>query len=346
MYTYKIAAWNANGLTKHQKEVEIFLNTHNIDILLVSETHFTERNYLRIPNYVVYHTKHPDGRAHAGTAVILKKNIKHHELPKYELEHIQATSVCIEDWNGPITISAIYCPPRHNINKRQYKDYFDTLGKRFLAGGDYNAKHQMWGSRIINPKGRELYKLIRESQLEAISTGNPTYWPTDNRKIPDVIDFFVARGISPNYIDVRSCLELSSDHTPIIAHISTRIITYKGQAKLHSKKTDWCYFKDLLNNTLKLNVPLKTEYDITKAVEHFNRVIQNAAWQSTPKEKQQTKQPDYPIEIRNKITEKRRLRRVWHRTRHPDDKHKFNEAARKLKDAIKAIKRRHVPGIC
>ena len=108
MYTYKIAAWNANGLTKHQRELEIFLSTHDIDILLVSETHFTDRNYLRIRNYVVYHTQHPDGRAHAGTAIILKKNIKHHELPKYELEHLQATSIYVEDWNGPLTISAIY----------------------------------------------------------------------------------------------------------------------------------------------------------------------------------------------------------------------------------------------
>jgi hypothetical protein len=42
IHVYKIAAWNANGLTQHLKEVEVFLITQKIDILLVSETHFTE----------------------------------------------------------------------------------------------------------------------------------------------------------------------------------------------------------------------------------------------------------------------------------------------------------------
>jgi hypothetical protein len=55
------------------KEVEVFLNTQKIDILLVSETHFTEQNYVNIPNYIAYATNHPDGIAHAGSAIIIKK---------------------------------------------------------------------------------------------------------------------------------------------------------------------------------------------------------------------------------------------------------------------------------
>jgi exonuclease III len=67
LHVYKIAAWNANGLTPHLKEVEVFLNIQKIDILLVSETHFTRRYYIKIPNYIAYDTKHPNWRAHAGT---------------------------------------------------------------------------------------------------------------------------------------------------------------------------------------------------------------------------------------------------------------------------------------
>jgi hypothetical protein len=57
--------------------VEVFLNAQKTDILLMSETHFTERNYINISNYIAYDTKHPDGRAHAGSAIIVKNNIKH-----------------------------------------------------------------------------------------------------------------------------------------------------------------------------------------------------------------------------------------------------------------------------
>ncbi|EFN70473.1 hypothetical protein EAG_13050, partial [Camponotus floridanus] len=48
-----------------------------------------------------------------------------------------------------------------------------------------------------------------------ISTGESTYWPTDRRKIPDIIDFCVTRGISSLYFKAESCFDLSSDHSPI-----------------------------------------------------------------------------------------------------------------------------------
>ena len=47
----RIAQWNANGLQNHKEELTIFLKQNYIDILLISETHFTYKNYLRIPSY-------------------------------------------------------------------------------------------------------------------------------------------------------------------------------------------------------------------------------------------------------------------------------------------------------
>jgi exonuclease III len=37
----KIATWNINGLAKYPQEIKTFIFSQNIDILLVSETHFT-----------------------------------------------------------------------------------------------------------------------------------------------------------------------------------------------------------------------------------------------------------------------------------------------------------------
>jgi hypothetical protein len=60
-----------------------------------------------------------------------------------------------------------------------------------------------------------------------ISSGTPTYWPTDPAKTPDLLDFFVAKGISAAYTtDIEPNFELSSDHhTPIIRTISSSVIT-------------------------------------------------------------------------------------------------------------------------
>lgn len=131
----KLAVWNANGLCRHVQEVKSFLQIQEIDIMLISESHFTDKSYIKIPNYVIYDTKHPDKKAHGGTAIIIRNNIKHHEREKYEYEYLQATSVNIVTHTGPITISAIYSPPKHNIKKEQYLHFFGTLGSKFIAGG-------------------------------------------------------------------------------------------------------------------------------------------------------------------------------------------------------------------
>jgi hypothetical protein len=74
-------------------------------------------------------------------------------------------------------------------------------------------------SRITTTKGRELQKTVRSNNLICITTRHPTYWPSDPKKIPDLLDFCIVKGINPKNFFVESCLELTSDHTPIIVTI-------------------------------------------------------------------------------------------------------------------------------
>jgi hypothetical protein len=64
--------------------------------MLISEAHFTDKTHLKIPNYNIYNTQHPDGIAHAGTAIIIKQNIKHYERMENKQENSQATTVTIQ----------------------------------------------------------------------------------------------------------------------------------------------------------------------------------------------------------------------------------------------------------
>lgn len=124
----KIGVWNANGLIARAKELILFILQNNIDVMLISEIHFTHKSYVRIPNYSVYNTQHPDGTAHGGTAIIIKNSIKHQEAKQYTEDYIQATSIIVEDWIGTFALTAVYNPPKHNIKKEQYDQFLDTLG--------------------------------------------------------------------------------------------------------------------------------------------------------------------------------------------------------------------------
>lgn len=300
---------------------------------MISETHFTNKSYFDIPKYKFYSTNHPDGTAHAGSAVLVKSNIKHYSMQSYCLDKIQATNIVIEDCTGPLVISALYCPPKHNFKKGDYVAYFTTLGSRFIAGGDYNAKHTDWGSRITSPKGRQLLSACQELKLSTVSSGKPTYWPSDTKRFPDLVDFCVTKGIADTYISAESCLELSSDHSPVIIILKKEVIRTQKPCRLHSHKTNWSLFRSLVSSTLNRNLQLKTDEDIILAVEHFNNCIQTSAWEATPAQIEFVPN-SCPQTIRDKISEKRSARKQWQRSRHPKDKKRLNYITANLKKLL------------
>ena len=65
--------------------------------------------------------------------------------------------------------------------------------------------------------------VYKRQSLSFLSTGQPTYWPSDSIKIPDLIDFFRIRGL-PHKHKVDSYLHFFCDHAPVIAIISNTII--------------------------------------------------------------------------------------------------------------------------
>lgn len=338
METLRIAAWNSNGLLKHKHELEIFLESHKIDICLISETHFTKESYIKIKGYQIYNTIHPSNKSRGGTAVIIKENISHYEDIKYETNEIQATLVRVKTESKDVTVVAIYCPPRHIIKNTQFEAFFQGMGNHFIVGGDLNAKHTYWGSRLISPRGKELYEAAISYRCEFQSTSTPTYWPTDNRKIPDLIDFFILKGINSNYTDIEATEELSSDHTPIILTVSQTVIRKQKPSTLVNVHTDWDGFKNDLDRRINLKSPLKTIEQLETELQNLIANIQLSAWENTPKVEGKTRGINYPIEIREKIKEKRKARRRWQESRTPLSKNVLNRLGKELKNMIIEIK--------
>jgi hypothetical protein len=61
------------------EELKTFISIHNINVMLILEMHFTEKSYLKLPNYTDYHMNHPARTAPGGTAIIIKNCIKHQQ---------------------------------------------------------------------------------------------------------------------------------------------------------------------------------------------------------------------------------------------------------------------------
>lgn len=321
--------WNANGLLRHKNELEFLLIEKNIDVCLISETHFVKDSYLKLKNYDIYHTVHPSNNSRGGSAVIVKSSIEHWLENKIGVQEFQATTVTIIVDKSPLSITSVYSPPRHNIKSKQYEELINAHKHKFMMGGDFNAKNIQWGSRLTTPKGKELYRALQHTGCAVISTGKPTYWPTDISKIPDVIDFFVTRKIERTKLIIEEGHELSSDHSPIYLTYSSQPNVKQSCAVLTNKYTDWDYFKHLITNSVK-HSPINSKEDIEEEVDVFTKIIQLAAWNSTPKVIIPQGATAYPQYILNKIKEKRKLRKKWQITRSPRDKRRLNCATKNL----------------
>lgn len=123
---------------------------------------------------------------------------------------------------------------------------------------------------------------MNDNNYDFLSNGVPTYWPTDPRKLPDLLDFFLTSGISRNNCIVESNFDLSSDHTPVITSISTTVINRSPHPKLTSKDTDWNEFRNYIEEDITLKLRLKSKEDLDEAAQYFIKLVQKAAWHSTP----------------------------------------------------------------
>ena len=287
----------------------------------------------------MYHTIHPANTARGGSCVIIRENIKHYEELDYSTEMIQAATVRIQTKRIKCAVSAIYSPPRHNIKYEDYKTFLNTLGENFILGGDFNAKHTHWGSRLTTAKGKELLTAGSELKCEFLSSGTPSYWPSDVNKLPDLIDFFITKGISSRYMKVDTCMDLSSDHTPVILTLSDTIISKHIPNAITNKHTNWNGFKNDLEELINLNTELKTNEQLEKDAVLFTEMIQLTAKENTPPLKLNViLNKNYPLEIKAMILEKRKARKKWTETRNPQRKTEFNRLSQQLKRLLRQHK--------
>ena len=111
---------------------------------------------------------------------------------------------------------------------------------------------------------------------------------------------------------------------------------------LGAKTTNWVTFQNYINENLTLKVPLKTDRDIEDYGHHVVQTIQQAAWFSTTNPHKHSNQNTCAPALRQKILDKRWLRRRWQHTRSPQDKANLNKTTNDLKILLKNYKQQAI----
>jgi hypothetical protein len=129
----------------------------------------------------------------------------------------------------------------------------------------------------------------------------------------------------------ESSLDLSSDHSPVLITIHSKILLHPYPPTLSIKHTNWEAFRTIIRENLPLDVPLKTDGDMEDYVHQFVHIIQQAAWSFTTTPHRTYQVDECAPRIKQKILDKRKLRKRWQTTNSPHDKPIFNKATHELK---------------
>src|SRR5436189_653065 len=139
----KIAFWNAEGLHNARDEARVFIEDHNIDALLVCETHLRACQNPKIPNYQLYRADR--NYRGGGTAIYIRSVIDHIDAGPCSTQHIEGNTVVVNTARGPLRLTAIYKSPQKPLLEADLDELLSAPQPTVLAG-DFNSKHQAWNS--------------------------------------------------------------------------------------------------------------------------------------------------------------------------------------------------------
>jgi hypothetical protein len=138
--------------------------------------------------------------------------------------------------------------------------------------GDPNLSHPE------NVKYSKQWK--KKNNLKHLSSGEPTYWPSDRNKLSYLVNFCVTKRILQDFVTVKFCFNLSSEHSPVLVTL-THEKNQEKQPCLSNRYTNRDDFRHLVNEKLTLEFPFNTEENIEAAVKFFNDTIHRAGWNAT-----------------------------------------------------------------
>jgi hypothetical protein len=126
-------------------------------VAVITETHLKTHERFFISNYDFYRTNHFQGRK-GGTAVAVRKGIRHNHADLPPLASIEVTEVCVPICNREMLLAAVCKSPGHVWNDADIIDLLSIRRKSLQA--DLNAKHPFWNGVFSSPSGAKLLNLL------------------------------------------------------------------------------------------------------------------------------------------------------------------------------------------
>jgi len=316
----KIGLWNARGLVKNIEELRLFLSAH--------------------------HANHPSGTAKGGSAVIVRKCIAHAQQAPISSLSMQAACASVQTNRGCIGIHSLYLPPNQPWSKTDFDDVLANLGDKFIAGGDFNAKHPWWGNTSTCTRGRRLQEAIASSSCQIIATGEPTFFSYTTSNRPTALDFFIINGIPTSNITVELKHDLSSDHLPIVATVHHVLQVKPKRQSILPRGLSIEEFQRTLDLSINLNTEINSPDDIEDTISTFMLNVKMAASTSTQAgQRSPIQHAPLPPNVRSLLRLERKVRKEYARTGDVRIHQIYVRLTNRVQKALAKVKQRSIDGL-
>jgi len=247
-----------------------------------------------------------------------------------EIEGVQITLITGKILN----IISIYVPPNQPLPTTRLDNLLTSMNNVIIIG-DLNAKHTDLGCKSTNPSGKQLLELIDQHNLYCTNEGEPTRYPhsyTQNHQ-PEQLDYCL---LSPDIVHLFEKLEigddLNSDHKPLILTLATSSKKINRTKRPNFKHADWILYRHIITTNLP-DCEIHTINDIDAAATKITDLITTASSQAIP-----TNPPprrfQLPKSTIRTIRYRRKLRRIYNRTRAASIKTQINRLNKEISDEI------------
>jgi hypothetical protein len=137
-------------------------------------------------------------------------------------------------------------------------------------------------------------------------------------------------------MDITPSYDLSSDHSPVIATVSTEVVIKQMIPRLHNSRTNWNNYRTQIDETGNLNISLKNHAELDTALSNFISLLNEAALKSMPIPKKSYKKNKHSHRNKKLLAAKRKARKKWQQSHAPSNKTAFNKTTNTLKVEIKS----------
>jgi hypothetical protein len=211
-------------------------------------------------------------------------------------------------------------PPRLLLRENDINEILDS-GTSVIAAGDFNAKHEAWGSRRANRNGRILIE--HADNIDIIIEARDFH--------ADTLDIALLKNV-PFQTRLHASQALDSDHLPVLMHIGDEASDANRNATVQI--TNWSRFAEILETDFGPVPRIESVADLESAAGAFEEKIKTAMSDSTRTRVEPPEKENLPQWIVDLIRAKNLARRQAYRTGSAVDRTEANRLGNEVKFAL------------